>query len=69
MFTAILVACHAYTNVGCFMLTDDRGPYKTMEQCEERIDEMLANTIKVWLDHKAPLVVTGWNCKRDVPET
>ena len=51
------------------MLTDDRGPYETMEQCEERIDEMLANTIRVWLDHKAPLVVTGWNCKRDVSET
>ena len=69
MFTAILMACHAYTNVGCFMFTDDRGPYKTVEQCEERIDEMLANTIKVLLDHKSPLVVTGWKCNRDVSET
>jgi len=44
-------------------MKDDRGPYKTEEQCEERIDEMLADTIKMWLQFKSPIAVTGWKCE------
>ena len=49
MFYASLIGCHLMMKNACFEMRDDRGPYETEKQCEERIDEMLAHTIKMWL--------------------
>lgn len=64
MFYATIVGCHLMIQNACFQMKDDRGPYKTEQQCEERIDEMLADTVKMWLKYKSPIAVTGWRCER-----
>ena len=64
MFYASLIGCHLMMKNACFEMRDDRGPYETEKQCEERIDEMLADTIKMWLKFKSPIAVTGWKCEK-----
>ena len=49
MFTAVVVACHITNAMACIQFTDNRGPYKTMERCEARIEEMLGDIIKCML--------------------
>ena len=43
MFYASLIGCHLMMKNACFEMRDDRGPYETEKQCEERIDEMDAS--------------------------
>lgn len=64
MFYASIIACHIMMKDSCFELRDDRGPYETEQRCEERVDEMLADTVKVWLKFKSPIAVTAWRCER-----
>lgn len=39
MFYATLLACSLFT-ADCIELQDERGPYKTFDECKGRIEEM-----------------------------
>lgn len=64
MFTAIIIACHALIADACMKLTDDRGPYRTEERCEERLQEMVKDTIRIWYKHETPVTIKGVKCER-----
>lgn len=64
MFTAIVVACHITNAMACVQFTDNRGPYKTMERCEARIEEMLADIIKVHVEMKSPFLPKEFTCSQ-----
>jgi|TARA_R100001460_G_scaffold19875_5_gene41191 hypothetical protein len=69
MFYAMLIACHTIIADACLEVKDNRGPYLTEKRCEERIDEMIKDTVKIWLDHNAPVTIKGWKCERNVSAT
>jgi hypothetical protein len=43
MFTAMVLACAFINAPKCLQFEDTRGPYRTEEQCIERIGEMITN--------------------------
>lgn len=63
MFMAIVVACHVSNAIACVQFTDNRGPYKTEERCEARIEEMLADIIKVHVEMKSPFLPKEFVCR------
>lgn len=64
MFTAILFACHALLTDQCMQLTDDRGPYRTERECEVRVMEMIDDTVRIWKQYDAPVLIQGYKCEK-----
>ena len=48
MFKAFIVACHIANPADCILISDDRGPYDTEEECKTRIVEMIEDSIDVF---------------------
>ena len=47
MFEAWLIICNMYIPTACMELQDIRGPYLTKEICENHIEEMRKDVIKL----------------------
>lgn len=58
MFQALVLVCMIYQPDDCLMLEDQRGPYKTYEQCEARAYEMSRAVHK----HMRRYKPISWNC-------
>jgi hypothetical protein len=43
MLTAMVLVCSLMTRDDCVQFTDNRGPYKTEEECLVRVEEMVAS--------------------------
>jgi len=63
MYEAALLACLMGNPKHCMEATDIRGPYPTAEQCEERLVEMTRDTIKMWKEFGAPILIVRTGCK------
>lgn len=46
MFTAILFACFGQY-IGCATLTDNRGPYGTLQECRARLEVMIEDVSNI----------------------
>ncbi len=65
MFTALLLLCFSWNNE-CMVVTDTRGPYGTLSQCEARLEEMIE-----YLDNAKempPFKISDKKCKNDMGE-
>jgi hypothetical protein len=51
MFEAWIIVCVMSQASVCFPAQDTRGPYPTLEQCQERTFEMSADVIRRMPDH------------------
>ena len=47
MFLASLYVCMAMNMQDCVILYDERGPYETIELCQDRVHEMAAVALSV----------------------
>ena len=65
MFMAIVVACHMANAAACIQLTDDRGPYKTEAECEERIEEMLVAAVRIHMEQGSPFLPKSFECRHE----
>jgi len=65
MFTAIVLACHIANANACIQLVDNRGPYKTEERCEERIEEILASAVRIHVKNGSPFLPKEFMCRYD----
>ena len=61
-FTAVIIACNVASADMCMQITDNRGPYKTSEKCEERIEEMIGDLISLWTYTRTPTVFKWTGC-------
>ncbi len=41
MLTAMVLVCNLVVTTDCMHFTDNRGPYKTHEECFARVEEMI----------------------------
>tara|TARA_R110002020_G_scaffold63156_2_gene168573 strand:+ start:1398 stop:1610 length:213 start_codon:yes stop_codon:yes gene_type:complete len=48
MFEAMVIVCLMNNPNQCKALQDTRGPYKTLEICKERLNEMRADLLSVY---------------------
>ena len=62
MFKAIIVACHIANPADCIIITDERGPYSTEEQCQVRIEEMIQDSISIFLMQQLPMIFKLTSC-------
>ena len=59
MFIALVMACHVWDPSYCKVLEDQRGPYKSYEQCQVRALEMSEDVHRHMQGYK-PI---QWKCK------
>lgn len=64
MFTAIIIACHLANAEACIQLTDNRGPYNTLRECNIRLNEMLGSTMRIYVDKESPYLPTEATCNK-----
>jgi hypothetical protein len=62
MFKAIIVACHIANPNNCIIITDERGPYDTEEKCQARIEEMIHDSISIFLYKQWPMIFKLTSC-------
>lgn len=44
MFFAVILACSVIDTDRCVFLKDTRGPYDTIQECQSRVQDILANS-------------------------
>lgn len=66
MFTALLLVCFSF-NKECMVVTDTRGPYGTLSQCEARLEEMIGylNSAK----EMPPFILANKKCESAMGES
>ena len=62
MFVAVIIACHIASADVCMTITDNRGPYKTEEQCKTRIGEMAYDLVSFWTKERMPMAFRMTSC-------
>ena len=60
MFKAFIVACHIANPADCILISDDRGPYDTEEECKIRIVQIIEDSIDVFI--KVPMIFKLTSC-------
>jgi hypothetical protein len=63
MFQALVLACLIFEPTKCWQLEDQRGPYKSYEQCKARAYEM-SQAVHIHMRGYRPV---SWKCQR-LPE-
>jgi len=67
MFTALIIACHFQNAAACVQITDIYGPYKTAEECDERLEEMLGSAMRLYIEDKVPFLPVTITCRDEGP--
>tara|TARA_B100000085_G_scaffold221151_1_gene206043 strand:+ start:1188 stop:1436 length:249 start_codon:yes stop_codon:yes gene_type:complete len=62
MFKAFIIACHIANPADCILISDDRGPYDTEEECKTRIVEMIEESIDVFRMMQVPMIFNLTSC-------
>ena len=65
MFTALIIACHFQNAAACVQITDLYGPYKTYEECDERLENMLGSAMRLYIENKVPFLPVTITCKNE----
>ena len=60
MFEALVLVCVLFQPGHCFPVGDNRGPYKTYEECQARTTEMTKDIIENIPYH----IPQGWKCAK-----
>ena len=62
MFSAVIIACHLIHAEMCMKVSDQRGPYETEKECQERLGEMTLDLVNMWGRFGAAIVIKKLNC-------
>ena len=62
MYNALVLACWMGSMQPCMQVQDTRGPYKTVDECETRIVEMIHDARIIWKMFGHPFKVVDTVC-------
>lgn len=65
MYTAMFLACWLGTSQPCMQAIDNRGPYKTLEECEARLIVMIQDAREIWKQAGHKFMVVDTICSQE----